>query len=305
VLDVIREIKPPFSPDAVVQEYAALLKSYGIARVTGDAYAGEWPRERFAVHGISYDVSQKPKSAIYGEFLPALNGGRVRLLDSPRLVAQLVNLERRTARGGRDTIDHASGSHDDVANAACGALVRVIADRRPGLVRQDDLLTNNTALPLPTVCLAVFATLAISRDGIAAVLYVGKALDGRALIFDYSAGPLQGNLFQSIVERLLKLCAATRARAGGCIFAPKELVRQAYIAGLQIQEIPVHLDPEALLLPAAMHIASGKVKLCKPAEERARTSPFGGALDFRGGDGGDDPLRRAALWAISLALDQQ
>jgi hypothetical protein len=34
-----------------------------------------------------------------------------------RLVAQIVGLERRTARGGRDSIDHAPGAHDDVANA--------------------------------------------------------------------------------------------------------------------------------------------------------------------------------------------
>jgi hypothetical protein len=45
------------------------------------------------------------------------------LLDHPRLVAQLCALERRTARGGRDSIDHPPGAHDDVANAAAGALV--------------------------------------------------------------------------------------------------------------------------------------------------------------------------------------
>jgi hypothetical protein len=43
-------------------------------------------------------------------------------LDVPRLHAQLVGLERRTARGGRDSIDHAPGAHDDLANAAAGAL---------------------------------------------------------------------------------------------------------------------------------------------------------------------------------------
>jgi hypothetical protein len=101
VLDAIREVRPPFSPDAVVEEFAALLKSYRVARVHGDAYAGEWPRERFSTHGITYEVSRKPKSVIYLEFLPALNGHRVRLLDIPRLIAQLVTLERRTARGGR------------------------------------------------------------------------------------------------------------------------------------------------------------------------------------------------------------
>ena len=35
-------------------------------------------------------------------------------------LTQLVGLERRTARGGRDSIDHAPGAHDDLANALAG-----------------------------------------------------------------------------------------------------------------------------------------------------------------------------------------
>jgi hypothetical protein len=50
----------------------------------------------------------------------------VELLDVPRLHAQLAGLERRVARGGRDTIDHAPGGHDDLANAACGALIEAM-----------------------------------------------------------------------------------------------------------------------------------------------------------------------------------
>jgi hypothetical protein len=37
------------------------------------------------------------------------------------MVSQFVGLERRTSRGGRDTVDHAPGSHDDIANAVAGA----------------------------------------------------------------------------------------------------------------------------------------------------------------------------------------
>jgi hypothetical protein len=37
-----------------------------------------------------------------------------------RLLTQLVGLERRTARGGRDSIDHAPGAHEDLANAVAG-----------------------------------------------------------------------------------------------------------------------------------------------------------------------------------------
>src|SRR4029450_12286297 len=44
---------------------------------------------------------------------------------------QLTALERRTSRGGRDSIDHAPGAHDDIANAVAGALVT--AYKRPGV----------------------------------------------------------------------------------------------------------------------------------------------------------------------------
>jgi hypothetical protein len=36
---------------------------------------------------------------------------------------------RRTSRGGRDSIDHPAGGHDDLANAFCGALLAVSAKR--------------------------------------------------------------------------------------------------------------------------------------------------------------------------------
>jgi len=125
VLDAIRERKPPFSPEAVVAEFADLLKRYGIGTVEGDRYAGEWPRERFRVHGITYRVAERVRSDLYRDLLPEINSGSVELLDEPRLVAQIAGLERRTSRGGRDSIDHAPGGHDDLANAAAGALASV------------------------------------------------------------------------------------------------------------------------------------------------------------------------------------
>jgi hypothetical protein len=123
VLDAIREVRPPFSPESVVMDFSALMKSYRIRKVTGDRYAGEWPRERFREHGISYELSDKPKSDLYRDTLPLLNSGRAQLLDIPRLASQFCGLERRTARGGRDSIDHGPAAHDDVSNAAAGALL--------------------------------------------------------------------------------------------------------------------------------------------------------------------------------------
>lgn len=123
VLDLVRERKPPFSPDQVVGEFAEILKTYRCLTVSGDRYAGEWPRERFAAHGINYQSSEKTKSDLYLELLPLLNSGRAELLDNHRLVAQLARLERRTARSGKDSVDHPPHGHDDLINAAAGALV--------------------------------------------------------------------------------------------------------------------------------------------------------------------------------------
>ena len=135
VLDCVREVRPPFSPDAVVQEFAALLKTYRVDRVRGDHYAGEWPRERFAAHGVLYQPEERPKSELYGALLPVVNAGRCELLDIPRLRTQLLGLERRTARGGRDSIDHAPGAHDDVANCVAGAIAVAGAGTLPAFAQ--------------------------------------------------------------------------------------------------------------------------------------------------------------------------
>lgn len=123
VLDAVREVRAPFAPDAVVTEFADVLRSYGLRKVEGDRYAGLWPTERFAAHGITYEPASHTKSDTYLAVLPAINSGSVELLDVPRLVGQLAALERRSARGGRDTVDHPPNQHDDVINAAAGALL--------------------------------------------------------------------------------------------------------------------------------------------------------------------------------------
>ncbi len=123
VLDAVREVRPPFSPEGVTLDFVTLLRSYGIKKMQGDRYAGSWPAERFATHGITYEPAEHPKSDIYRDFLPVLNSGRVELLDLPRLANQFCALERRTSRGGRDSIDHPPGGHDDVANVAAGVLL--------------------------------------------------------------------------------------------------------------------------------------------------------------------------------------
>ena len=127
VLDAIREVRPPFSPESVVAEFAALARSYGCRTITGDRYGGEWPREQFKHHGMTYQVAEQTRSDLYLTLVPSINTGRIRLLDHARLENQLISLERRTSRVGRDQVDHPPGGHDDVANAVAGALVSAAA----------------------------------------------------------------------------------------------------------------------------------------------------------------------------------
>jgi hypothetical protein len=120
VLDFITEKRPPFSPETIVGEFAEVLRGYGISRISGDLYAGSWPAEAFAKHGITYEAAKKPASELYLELLPVLSSGRVELLDDQRLIGQLAGLERRTRAGGRDLVSHFRGRHDDLANVLAG-----------------------------------------------------------------------------------------------------------------------------------------------------------------------------------------
>jgi hypothetical protein len=127
VLDCLREVRPPFSPERVCSEFASTLKSYDVTKIFGDRFAGAFPIEQFRQFGITLDhEGVRPKSDLYVDLLPLINSGRIELLDNARLISQLCALERRTTRGGRDAIDHPGGGHDDVANACAGAAALVL-----------------------------------------------------------------------------------------------------------------------------------------------------------------------------------
>jgi hypothetical protein len=120
IVDCLLEQRVPFSPELCVRDFSYTLKAYGVRKVFSDKYAAQWPVEQFARFNIEYEQSAAPKSDLYAGLLALLNSRRIELVDNPRLPAQLCSLERRTARGGRDSIDHPPGGMDDCANAIAG-----------------------------------------------------------------------------------------------------------------------------------------------------------------------------------------
>jgi hypothetical protein len=143
VVDALREKSPPFSPERAIGELATFFKSYKISRIALDRWGGDFPSEQFRKNGISCVSAEKTKSDLYRELLPLLNSSRVELLDQPRLIKQILSLERRIARGGRESIDHTPGAHDDIANAVAGALVAASA-RSPMVISPEILIWART-----------------------------------------------------------------------------------------------------------------------------------------------------------------
>jgi hypothetical protein len=123
ILDRLEERRPPLAPADVSREYSEIMKRYGCYSCQGDKYAGEWCSRAFKEAGITYESCKLNKSEIFLEFEPLLAQGQVELLDAKKLFSELRGLERRTRSGGKDSVDHGPGCHDDVANAAAGACV--------------------------------------------------------------------------------------------------------------------------------------------------------------------------------------
>jgi hypothetical protein len=146
LVDLVHEIRPPFSPSQAIAGVCGILSGYHITSVTGDKWAPGFVAECFAQHRVRYAYSERDRSQIYVEALPLLTSGRARLVENKRLALQFASLERRTSVGGRDRIDHPQNGHDDLANAAAGALVE-IATKPQVMVISDAVLEYARRMP--------------------------------------------------------------------------------------------------------------------------------------------------------------
>ena len=309
VLDAAVEVRPPLDPEQTVAEFAALLRRYGVTKIVGDKYGGEWPRARFAEHGIEFEQSARPKSDLYRDLLPLLNARRVELLDQPRLSAQLAGLERRTARSGRDSIDHAPNAHDDLANAVAGVLVSIDLDRRQPLVEIGDVLAADgqgqwRAPPLPRHCDVVFMVVAAEGADVAALVAGHDHFRPPLYVLDVMAGPLWRTFSSDTLERLRQLKKSCTAPGVG-VFAPAALIPLFERDDLIVRAPPDWFDAEASLALAAGMVGKGLVKFCAPIADKMASQTIGAALTFKAGDAAETALRAAFIQAICLKFDMR
>jgi hypothetical protein len=229
------------------------------------------------------------------------------LLDIPRLASQFCALERRTGRGGRDSIDHSPGQHDDVANAVAGALLGALA-AAPTLWGPEAFLRDGGPVELPARLQVVFAVLIAGRGGDAAVAYFGRNHVGGApllLVLDCELAPLAPALFTGTVARLRDLAEATRSSIA-VLFTTQPLAEELQRLGYHAVVIDglAAEDQGMLAVSVAVHVGAGRVKMTAAALARAEHHPLGGILDAAA-DGEEDPLRSAALIGIAIALDER
>jgi hypothetical protein len=143
VVDLVMNQGPPcpFDPRAAVERFAATLKTYSIARVVGDNYAGQTFKADFERLGITYQASESTASQLYEGMEPLLNGRRVVLLDVPTLEQELLGLVWRGSK-----ITHPNGEHDDWANAVAGVVNLVAGNANPSAA----MVTSVTLSTAPT-----------------------------------------------------------------------------------------------------------------------------------------------------------
>ena len=294
ILDALLECRPPFDPEAAVMQCAALCRRYGVAKIVGDRYAGEWPRARFAEHGIELEQSARPKSDLYHDLLPLLNARRIELLDVPRLSAQLCGLERRTARSGRNSIDHAPGGHDDLANAVAGVLVGLDLDRRPALVRIEDVTGGEGVGPR---WLQYVYAMIVDAGADIAIVYCGSIAGVRQTLWvlDLEVVYFKPGLWAELIGRLKKMAQPGRPVA---VFAPEHLALQLSDPSVKVEALPPEFDPELMLTFAAECIGAGLVKFCPAVTAKMKTQTIAAALALRAGDPVETALRAALIGAI-------
>ena len=150
-IDNLIEYPPGSSPDAATAGIVEILRTYRVDGVTGDNYAKLWTQEAYTTRGVRYDRCNEVRSDVYLASAASFLSGNVRLLDHPRAIGQLANLERRTQRGGKETVGHSLGMHDDLANCIAGIVYLLTAGKPiPGMWDIRNLLRpDGTAIHIP------------------------------------------------------------------------------------------------------------------------------------------------------------
>jgi hypothetical protein len=122
VVDLVRRWKSeggvPLDPDTILAEIAPYLAQYRVATVYGDQYQFESLAKlalhhRFTIESVRFTATKK--ASIYGNLQQLVNSRRLKLVDHPETLQELMSLERVMGKGGTVQVAAPKGLHDDLA----------------------------------------------------------------------------------------------------------------------------------------------------------------------------------------------
>jgi hypothetical protein len=125
------ERRAPCDVAKVTEEFARIIKAYGLSSATSDTHASGWVESEYRKHGVQIDITKLSKSDIYLEFVGLLATGRLWLVADDRARQQFLGLERRLEKSGIERVDHApyGGPGDDLANVIAGVSTILAQER--------------------------------------------------------------------------------------------------------------------------------------------------------------------------------
>jgi hypothetical protein len=102
-------------------------------------------------------------------------------------------------------------------------LVGLDLDRRPALMRADDLLVGGEGLAMPTICDMLYGTLRVDEKGWCATVYAAYSphFGTRLVVLDFDVVGMSGDLFRVIGNRLHELAQECRPRCGLMLLVPE------------------------------------------------------------------------------------
>jgi hypothetical protein len=122
IIDLLKAWVPSFDPASVVSEIAELIRPYRANSVLGDRYGAAWVENTFKRFGVSYNPCDLAKSGLYLNLEARINTQQVEMPEDDLLIKELLALERRRQKSGRDAVDHPPRGQDDRANAVAGCV---------------------------------------------------------------------------------------------------------------------------------------------------------------------------------------
>jgi len=143
VVDRVEERFSPLDPAVVTEEFATIMKGYGIKRTKSDRYAGMWPTSAYAKHSVAVEINDQSASELLLELGALIRMGRVVLPESDRLLTQLTQLERKVRSGTHDVVEAPTGGYDDLACALASAVVEAARGRVWTLEEQEARLPQS------------------------------------------------------------------------------------------------------------------------------------------------------------------